>query len=73
MPIIKIDNIDYDSDSLSTEAKAQLQMLQFTEQEVQRLQKQLAIAQTAQIAYGKALNDALLRPVEETISFAGLR
>jgi hypothetical protein len=36
MPIIKIDNKDYDTDTLSTEAKQQLQMLSITEQEINR-------------------------------------
>ncbi len=59
MPIIKIDNKDYDTDTLSTEAKQQLQMLSITEQEIKRLQAQLAIAQTARISYASALKSAL--------------
>ena len=59
MPSIKIDNKDYDTDTLSTEAKQQLQMLSITEQEIKRLQAQLAIAQTARIAYANALKGAL--------------
>ena len=59
MPIIKIDNKDYDTDTLSTEAKQQLQMLSITEQEINRLQAQLAISQTARIAYANALKSAL--------------
>jgi hypothetical protein len=59
MPSIKIDNKDYDTDTLSTEAKQQLQMLSITEQEIKRLQAQLAIAQTARISYANALKGAL--------------
>jgi hypothetical protein len=59
MPTIKIDNKDYDTDNLSTEAKQQLQMLSITESEIKRLQAQLAIAQTARIAYANALKAAL--------------
>ena len=59
MPTIKIDNKDYDTDTLSTEAKQQLQMLSITEQEINRLQAQLAIAQTARISYANALKAAL--------------
>ncbi|MFB9887867.1 DUF6447 family protein [Balneatrix alpica] len=66
MATIKIDNVDYDLDTLSTEAKAQLQMLQLTEQEVNRLQAQLMIAQTARNAYAQALKAALPSPVEKT-------
>jgi hypothetical protein len=50
MPTIKIDNIDYDTDTLSTEAKQQLQMHSITDSEINRLQAQLAIAQTARIS-----------------------
>ena len=59
MPSIKIDNKDYDTDTLSTEAKQQLQMLSITESEIKRLQAQLAIAQTARISYANALKAAL--------------
>ena len=59
MPIIKIDDKDYDTESLSEQAKAQLSGLQFVDQELARLQAQAAILQTARIAYAKALTDAL--------------
>jgi hypothetical protein len=59
MPTIKIDNKDYDPDTLSNEAKQQLQMLSITESEIKRLQAQLAIAQTARISYANALKAAL--------------
>ena len=67
MPIIKIDNIDYDTDKLSDEAKAQLASIQFCDQELQRLQAQAAAIQTARMAYSKALQSAL--PVGDTIKF----
>ncbi len=59
MPAIKIDNKDYDRDALSDDAKKQLQAIQATDQEIQRLNIQLAIAQTARNAYGKALQNLL--------------
>lgn len=59
MPIIKIDNKEYDTDKLSDEAKNQLTNLQFTDQEIQRLQIKMAIAQTARNAYAQALSAAL--------------
>ena len=65
MPIIKIDNKDYDTDTLSTEAKQQLQMLSIAQQEINRLQAQMAIAQTARISYANAIKSAL--PVGDTI------
>ena len=60
MNTITIDNTEYDLDSLSADARSQLQMLQITDQEIVRLNAQLAIAQTARNAYAKALKDALV-------------
>ena len=59
MPIIKIDEKDYELDNLSEEAKAQLLMLQFVDAELQRVNAQAAVLQTARVAYAKALNEAL--------------
>ena len=67
MTTITIDNIEYDTDKLSDEAKAQLMSLQFCDQELQRLQAQAAAYQTARMAYAKALQSAL--PVGDTIKF----
>jgi hypothetical protein len=65
MSTIKIDDIEYNLDSLTDQAKSQLQMLQVTDQELQRLQLQLAIAQTARNAYANALKAALPTPLEQ--------
>lgn len=65
MPKITIDNQDYDTETLSEVAKQHLQMLQMTEQEIQRLQLQLAIAQTARNAYAQALKQSLPTPLEQ--------
>jgi hypothetical protein len=59
MPTIRIDNKDYDTDQLSDAAKAQLTSLQVTDAEIQRLNIQLAIAQTARNAYARALGELL--------------
>jgi len=59
----KIDDIDYDTDKLSDEAKAQLISLKFCDQEIQRLQAQSAAYQTARQAYTRTLQTIL--PVEE--------
>jgi hypothetical protein len=59
MPTLTIDNKQYDTDALSDSAKAQLTSLQVTDQEIQRLNIQLAIAQTARNAYAKALSELL--------------
>jgi hypothetical protein len=59
MPTITIDNKDYDTDTLSDSVIAQLTSLQVTDAEIQRLNIQLAIAQTARNAYAKALGELL--------------
>ena len=59
MTTITIDDIAYDLDTLSADAKAQLLSIQFVDQELARLQAQAAALQTARIAYGKALSEAL--------------
>ena len=70
MTTINIDNIEYDTDKLSDEAKAQLVSLQFCDQELQRLQAQAAAIQTARMAYAKALQSALpAMPTSDTLKF----
>ena len=59
MASIRIDNIDYDLDTLSDDAKAQLRSIQFVDQELARLQMQMAAMQTARNAYVNALKAAL--------------
>jgi len=70
MPTIKIDNVDFDTDKLSDEAKAQLASIQFCDQELARLQAQSAALQTARMAYAKALQAALpSATIGDTIKF----
>ena len=59
MTDITIDNIDYDLDSLSEEAKAQIVSIQFVDAELQRLQAKAAALQTARAAYARALSELL--------------
>ena len=70
MPIIKIDDKDYDYETLPEEAKNQLRMLQFVDAELSRLQGQAAVLQTARISYAKALGDALPRFEGDTIKIS---
>jgi hypothetical protein len=63
MPTIKINNQDYDTESLPDAAKQQLQMLALTDAEIKRLQTQLAIAQTAKNSYARALAGSVKPPV----------
>ena len=55
MAKIKIDDIEYDTDDMSDNAKAQVASLQFNEAHMNRLRNELAIADTAKIAYVNAL------------------
>ena len=70
MTAINIDNVEYDTDKLSDEAKAQLVSVQFCDQELARLQAQTAAIQTARMAYAKALQSALpAMPAGDTLKF----
>ena len=55
MPNITIDNHTYDLDTLSDDARAQLQSLQFVDAELARLQTQIVVLHTARIAYAQEL------------------
>lgn len=70
MPIVKIDNKDYEYDTLPDEAKAQLGSLQFVDNELQRLNAQAAILQTARLAYAKGLAESLAKLGGDTIKFS---
>ena len=53
--MIKIDDVDYDTDNMSDEAKNQIGSLQFTDGHIIRLKNEIALAETAKAAYIKAL------------------
>jgi hypothetical protein len=59
MPTITVDGRQYDADKLSDQAKAQITSLQFVDAELQRLQAQSAVLQTARSAYLRALSEIL--------------
>ena len=67
MTTIKIDDKDYDLETLSDEAKNQLLSLQFVDAELQRLNAQAAVFQTARVAYANALKAALPPPVQQEL------
>ena len=58
-PKVTVDGKDYSLDSISAEATAQLVSLQAVDRRIENLQEELAILQTARIAYGNALKTAL--------------
>ena len=59
MATIKIDDVEYDSDNLSENAKAQVVSLQFVQAEINKLQSRIAVYQTAATAYTTALKSEL--------------
>ena len=59
--IITINGHPYNSADLSENAKNQIMNLRVTDQEIARLQQQLAIAQTARATYASALAKELPR------------
>ena len=56
---ISIDGVDYAIDSLSENTKAQLISLQAVDRRIATAQEELAILQTARIAYGNAVKQEL--------------
>ena len=59
MANVTIDGKDYEYDSLSDKAKANLKSLQYVQSELNRLSAQAAILKTAEKAYGEVLKSEL--------------
>ena len=59
MPKITIDGIEYNTEDLSENGKAQLASLQFLEVQMNRLKSEIAVYQTARSAYAAALTEEL--------------
>ncbi len=51
MPKIKIDDIEYNTEDLSDNGKAQLASLQFLQVQMEKLQNEIAVYQTARNSY----------------------
>ncbi|MCG7600457.1 DUF6447 family protein [Halomonas sp. McH1-25] len=56
---VTVNGTDYNLADLSENARSQVVNLRVTDQEIARLQQQLAIAQTARTAYANALQQEL--------------
>lgn len=69
MTTLNIDGVEYELDSLSEEAKAQLVSIQFVDGELARLQAKAAALQTARVAYGNELKKHLDAFSGDTIKF----
>ena len=63
MPKITVDGIEYNTEDLSDNGKAQLASLQFLEVQMNKLQNEIAVFQTAKAAYLAALKVELEKTV----------
>ena len=61
MPKITVDGIEYNTEDLSDNGKAQLASLQFLEVQMKKLKAEIAVYQTARGAYVAALKAELER------------
>ena len=59
MPKITVDGIEYNTEDLSDNGKAQLASLQFLEVQMSKLQNEITVFQTAKNAYISALKAEL--------------
>jgi hypothetical protein len=59
MPKVTVDGIKYNSEDLSENGKAQLASLQFLEQQMAKLKKEISVYQTARATYAQALKAEL--------------
>jgi hypothetical protein len=64
MPKITIDGIEYNTEDLSDNGKAQLASLQFLEAQMNKIKSEIAVYQTAQISYKQALKAELSKERE---------
>ena len=59
MPKITVDGIEYNSEDLSDNGKAQLASLQFLEVQMNKIKSEIAVYQTARNSYVAALKTEL--------------
>ena len=64
MPKITVDGIEYNTEDLTDNGKAQLASLQFLEVQMNKLRNEIAVFQTAKAAYLQALK-AELEPLKD--------
>jgi len=72
MPKITIDEIEYNTEDLTENGQAQLASLQFLEGQMQKIRQEIAVYQTAQVAYAQALKAEIakagLEPLKSKIA-----
>ena len=59
MAKITIDGKEYDTETLSEDARANIQNIQYCEEKLGELKRETAVVQTARNAYAQALKGAL--------------
>lgn len=59
MSTITINNIDYDIDTLSDEARGQVRSIQFIDSELEKLNARIAVMSTARMSYASTLQEIL--------------
>ena len=59
MPKITVDGIEYNTEDLSENGKAQLASLQFLESQMNKIKAEIAVYQTARNSYAAALKAEL--------------
>jgi hypothetical protein len=59
MPKISVDGVDYNTEDLSDNGKAQLASLQFVEAQMNKIKAEIAVYQTAKQAYASKLKQLL--------------
>ena len=59
MPKITVEGLEYNTEDLTDNGKAQLASLQFLEQQMAKVKSEIAVYQTARNAYAKALKAEL--------------
>jgi len=64
LPTFQFDGKTYDTDEISEDAKRTIASLGFIEERIQQKRNELAIADTARIAYTRALKRQMARAVE---------
>ena len=69
MPKITIDGIEYNTEDLTDNGKAQLASLQFLEVQMKKLQSEIAVYQTARIAYLQALKNDIEKTDTNWVNF----
>ena len=64
MPKITVDDVEYNTEDLSDNGKAQLASLQFLEVQMKKLNSEISVYQTARNAYISSLKSQLDKTVD---------